>query len=83
MNITIKNIPEEIYKKLKESARLNHRSMNGEIIYCLEKVLFQQKCLSSNFVSERLERAKILRQETSNSNLTEDFLNEAKREGFS
>lgn len=81
MNITIKNIPEEIYKKLKESAKLHHRSMNGEIIYCLEKMLFHQKCLSPNFVSERLERAKILRQATSHFSLTEDFLNEAKREG--
>ena len=36
VSITIKNIPEQLYSKLKTQAKLNHRSMNGEILHCLE-----------------------------------------------
>jgi plasmid stability protein len=35
--ITLKNIPDEIYERLKVIAKLNHRSLNSEIINCLEK----------------------------------------------
>lgn len=35
--ITVKNIPEDIHKFLKNMAKINHRSLNNEIIYCLEK----------------------------------------------
>jgi plasmid stability protein len=38
-NITLKNIPEHLYKQLKESAQLNRRSINSEAIVCLEKAL--------------------------------------------
>lgn len=37
--ITVKNIPDDIHKSLKNVAKLNHRSLNNEIIYCLEKHL--------------------------------------------
>jgi len=36
-NITVKNIPDSIYKKLKQQAAAQHRSMNSEIIACLER----------------------------------------------
>ena len=36
-SITVKNIPETIYKKLKKQAEAQHRSMNSEIIACLEQ----------------------------------------------
>ena len=35
-SITVKNIPADLYEHLKESAGANHRSLNGEIIACLE-----------------------------------------------
>jgi plasmid stability protein len=35
--ITLKNIPEELYDRLKYFAKLHHRSLNSEIIYILEK----------------------------------------------
>jgi plasmid stability protein len=35
--ITLKNIPEELYDRLKYFAKLHHRSLNSEIIYMLEK----------------------------------------------
>jgi len=36
-SITVKNIPEDIYNKLKQQAEAHHRSMNSEIIACLER----------------------------------------------
>ncbi|MGD8782337.1 MAG: Arc family DNA-binding protein [Ignavibacteria bacterium] len=39
-NITVRNIPERIRKKLKERAAITHRSLNNEIIACLEESLF-------------------------------------------
>ncbi|WP_103664107.1 FitA-like ribbon-helix-helix domain-containing protein [Gracilimonas amylolytica] len=38
-NITVKNIPKPIYEKLKKQAAARHRSMNSEIIACLEKAV--------------------------------------------
>ena len=37
--ITLKNIPDEIYERLKSTAAAHHRSVNMEAIACLEQVL--------------------------------------------
>ena len=37
--ITIKNIPEDLYERLKQSARAHHRSINGELISFMERML--------------------------------------------
>ena len=37
--ITLKNIPNDLYKRLKQMAKANHRSVNSEIIYTLERSL--------------------------------------------
>jgi len=37
--LTIKNMPDELYRRLKESARLNRRSLNSEAIVLLERSL--------------------------------------------
>jgi plasmid stability protein len=39
MTITLKNIPDEIYTELRQSADRHHRSLNSEVIACLERVL--------------------------------------------
>ncbi len=36
-NITIKNIPAGVYRRLKARAARNHRSLNSEVIHCLEE----------------------------------------------
>lgn len=38
--ITLKNVPPEIHRSLKESAKRNKRSLNQEAIHALELVLF-------------------------------------------
>lgn len=43
MTITLKNIPEDIYDSLKRAAEAHHRSLNSEVIACLERVLLPTK----------------------------------------
>lgn len=38
-SITLKNIPDPIYQRIKQAAKRHHRSMNNEIIACLEQAL--------------------------------------------
>ncbi|WP_374693713.1 Arc family DNA-binding protein [Microbulbifer sp. TB1203] len=41
--VTLKNIPDDLYRRLKESAQAHHRSINSELISCLELVLVPRK----------------------------------------
>ena len=41
--LTIKNIPESLYQQLKNAAELHRRSINSEVIVCLEKNLSRQQ----------------------------------------
>lgn len=38
-NITIRDIPDDIYEKLKRQAELHHRSLNSEVIVYLKKIV--------------------------------------------
>ena len=57
--LTLKNIPDEVYARLKFAAELHRRSLNSEAIVCLESVLLPGRVS----VSERLTRARALRDE--------------------
>jgi antitoxin FitA len=37
--LTLKNIPDAVYERLRHCAQLNRRSMNSEAIVCLEAML--------------------------------------------
>lgn len=41
--ITVKNIPDDLYARLKARAQAHRRSVNGELIHCLETVLRPRK----------------------------------------
>lgn len=41
--LTVKNIPQDLYEQLKIVAESHHRSLNSEIVHCLETVLLPQK----------------------------------------
>ncbi|PSN11496.1 plasmid stability protein [filamentous cyanobacterium CCT1] len=58
INLTLKNIPDAVYERLKASAERHRRSLNSEAIVCLETVLLPSKISSS----ERLARARALRE---------------------
>jgi len=55
--ITLKNIPKDVYVRLKQVAELHHRSLNSEVIACLEHTLLPNRVLPQ----ERLVRARQLR----------------------
>ena len=41
--LTLKNIPDNLYNQLKEAAKLHHRSINSEILYCVERTINPHK----------------------------------------
>lgn len=55
--ITVKNIPDALYENLKLAAQLHHRSINSEIIACLEKELLVEKVT----INKRIANARLLR----------------------
>jgi plasmid stability protein len=57
MTLTLKNIPDEVYERLKLSAQTNRRSISSEAIVCLEAALLPNKLAPL----ERLARARALR----------------------
>ncbi len=56
-NLTIKNLPDDIYRRLKDTAEANHRSLNGQVIAFLEQALLQTRPP----VQEQLRRIRKLR----------------------
>lgn len=55
--LTLKNIPEDVYERLKLAAAQHRRSLNSEAIVCLEAVLAPAQVAPG----ERLARARSLR----------------------
>jgi plasmid stability protein len=68
-SLTLKNVPDDVYDRLKWSAETHRRSINSEAIVCLESVLVPAR-VSPN---ERLARAKALREKMSTTFKAEDI----------
>jgi plasmid stability protein len=75
--LTLKNIPDEIYDRLKASAAMHRRSLNSEAIVCLESVLAPNRVP----VSERLARARALRSALPQGRFPAQDIEQLKREG--
>ena len=75
--VTIKNIPDELYKRLKAVAEVNRRSINSEIIMCIENSIISQRIN----LKEMLENVRQLRQLTSGHVISDEAFNQAKAEG--
>ena len=75
--LTIKNIPDELYDRLKEAARVHRRSLNSEILYCVERILAPYRI----DVTEHLAIASKLREKTAAYTLTDEVLDVAKNNG--
>ena len=58
--ITLKNIPEELYRRLKESAADHRRSLNSEIIVRLEHALLSARIDPDAFLAKADARRKRL-----------------------
>jgi len=75
--LTLKNIPDAVYDRLKASAEMNRRSLNNEAIVCLETILTPQNITPS----ERLDRARALRATMAGKVFSASDIDEFKRQG--
>lgn len=75
--LTLKNIPDAVYERLKLAAEMHRRSLNSEAIVCLESVLLPTKMMPS----ERLARARELRAGLPAGKFRARDIDVAKREG--
>lgn len=75
--LTLKNIPDTLYERLKASAEKHRRSLNSEAIVCLESVLLPTKMTPK----ERLTRARALRDTLPQGKFQAHDIDEAKKQG--
>lgn len=75
--ITIKGVPDDLYERLKESAAAHRRSINSEVIVCLERA-FASRPISPAAVLDRIDA---LRERVALPPLTEEALRAAKAAG--
>lgn len=75
--ITIKNIPDELYQALKQSAERNRRSLNSEIIMTLEQGMGSYLINPEEFIAD----ARQLREQTAVYITSDEELIAAKNEG--
>lgn len=75
--LTLKNIPDAVYDRLKASAELHRRSMNSEAIVCLEAMLVPTRVAPA----ERLARARELRATLKPARFPARDIDALKREG--
>jgi plasmid stability protein len=75
--LTLKNIPDDIYERLKVAAAAHRRSLNSEAIVCLETVLMPTRMSAQ----ERIARARWLRAGQSGRDFDHDHIEALKNEG--
>jgi antitoxin FitA len=75
--LTLKNIPDDVYQRLKAAAAAHRRSLNSEAIVCLETVLTPTRVSPA----ERLERIRRLRAELQGTEFSADDIDAMKRWG--
>ena len=75
--ITLKNIPEPLYNRLKSAAEAHRRSLNSEVLFCLES-LFEVETVSAQ---QRIERARALRSSLASTEFTAEDIARFKEEG--
>jgi len=76
-SLTVKNLPPELYSRLKDAARRHRRSLNGEAIHCLERVLQPARMDPADFLG----RLDALHSRIALPKVSEEFLEEAIAEG--
>ncbi len=75
--ITIKNIPDDLYEKLKTAAEANRRSINSEVITYIEQMVYRRQ----RTPVEVLAQADQLREMTAHYKITDEELEDAINEG--
>ena len=76
-SLTVKRVPDRLYRTLKANARTHRRSLNGEIISCLERATASTRVDPEEFLA----RVGHLRARVTGPRLTERGLRRAKGAG--
>ena len=72
--LTVKNIPDELYERLKRSAAEHRRSINSEILVCIERALYSERVDPEAVLA----RADALRRRAALAPVTDELLREAR-----
>ena len=75
--ITVKNVPGDIYEDLKNSASIHRRSINSEVIFCIEKAVRSHRLDPK----ELFNRVDAIRNKIDVPPLTDAVLRQSKGEG--
>lgn len=75
--ITVKGIPSDLYAHLKQAALANHRSINKEIIVCIERAVHSRRIPAEAV----LRRAQQLREKTRKHPISDAEFTRAKTAG--
>lgn len=75
--MTVKNIPLDLYERLKQNALAHRRSLNKEVIFCLEQALRSRR-MDTDTILARIET---LQERAPLPPLTDEILRKAKEEG--
>jgi len=76
-NLNVKNIPADVYERLKRRASDHRRSLNGEILVLLEQGVKSSRVDPVDF----LRRLKAVQERMNGKPLTDEVLEAAKSEG--
>ena len=75
--LTLKNIPDHVYQRLKTTAEMHRRSLNSEAIVCLESFLLPTALTPG----ERIARARQLRSQLAQTPFKADDIDALKKQG--
>jgi plasmid stability protein len=75
--LTIKNIPDDVYRRLKQQAETNRRSLNREVIACLEQTVFSQAIDPEQILAS----ARSIREKTRQYQIGKEEFNQVKNDG--
>jgi len=75
--LTIKNIPDDLYDELKNTAKQHHRSINSEVIVCLKRSLLPNRISPD----ERLSTIRAIRSQIKPNTITAEDIDQAINDG--
>jgi plasmid stability protein len=75
--LTIKGVPESLYRELKRRAKARRRSLNAEALVCLEEWVMEPLMTESDILA----RIDAVRERITGVYLTNEDIDRAKREG--
>lgn len=75
--ITLKDIPDDLYRRLEAQARAHRRSLDGEVIHYLDTMLRPRRIS----VEERLDRLQVLQSEIAQDAVGGEAIRHAIRDG--